>query len=398
MPRNSSGVYTLPDGYLATTGQTILASQHNPSLEDIATALTGSLPRNGTSGMLAALPMGGFKVTNMADGAAATDGATKGQLDAVTASQVTLTGTQTLTNKTLSGPIIKSATFSDPTDTTKKAQLQLSGLTTATTRTLTVPDASGTIALATTLYGAGYRNLKAQVTSDTQVAVTADMLLVEDANGFIVRLAAVNYTAGLGVAGAGGLDTGAATGSNWYSVWIIYNATTATAAGLLSLSASSPTMPSGYTFKARVGWVRYDATPKLWRTLQYGRRAQIVIGTNPTALPIMISGSSGSVSTPTWTAVSVSSFVPSTASVIEVLLFQDQGNSLNTALMAAPNNADGSYTSSSNPPPMSLQNGANEFMRMGIRSAMVLESTNVYYASNAGSGPGLACCGWEDNI
>lgn len=57
MPRDSSGVYTLPDGYEAVTGETIQPSQHNPPLEDIASALTGSVPRNGTAPMLAALKL-----------------------------------------------------------------------------------------------------------------------------------------------------------------------------------------------------------------------------------------------------------------------------------------------------------------------------------------------------
>lgn len=53
MPRDSSGVFTLVDGYEAVTGETIQPSQHNPPLEDIASALTGSLPRNGSAPMLA---------------------------------------------------------------------------------------------------------------------------------------------------------------------------------------------------------------------------------------------------------------------------------------------------------------------------------------------------------
>lgn len=52
---SASGVYSLPAGYLATTGQTILASQHNPPLEDIATALTGRLSRDGTAPMTGAV-------------------------------------------------------------------------------------------------------------------------------------------------------------------------------------------------------------------------------------------------------------------------------------------------------------------------------------------------------
>jgi microcystin-dependent protein len=55
MPRDSSGTYSLPDGYLAIGGETIQPSQHNPPLEDIAQALTGSLPRNGSAPMLAPL-------------------------------------------------------------------------------------------------------------------------------------------------------------------------------------------------------------------------------------------------------------------------------------------------------------------------------------------------------
>lgn len=62
-----------------------------------------------------------------------------------------LTGTETLTNKTLTSPTITlldvNFTVQDNADTTKQAKLELSGITTGTTRTLTVPDATGTIAL-----------------------------------------------------------------------------------------------------------------------------------------------------------------------------------------------------------------------------------------------------------
>lgn len=83
MPRDSGGTFSLVSGYLAVTGQPIEASQHNPPLEDVATALTGSLPRNGSAGMQANLAMAGFKVTGMANGTAADDAVTKSQLDGV---------------------------------------------------------------------------------------------------------------------------------------------------------------------------------------------------------------------------------------------------------------------------------------------------------------------------
>ncbi len=68
MPRDSNGVYSLPAGYLAETGSTILASQHNPPLEDIGEALTGSFPRSG------AAPMAG--PARMVDGTEALPGVT----------------------------------------------------------------------------------------------------------------------------------------------------------------------------------------------------------------------------------------------------------------------------------------------------------------------------------
>jgi microcystin-dependent protein len=48
---SANGVYSLPPGYLAVTGTTILASQHNPPLEDVAAALTARLSRDGTAAM-----------------------------------------------------------------------------------------------------------------------------------------------------------------------------------------------------------------------------------------------------------------------------------------------------------------------------------------------------------
>lgn len=55
MPSDSNGVYSLPNGYLAITGETIQASQHNPPLEDLAAAMTQRLMRSGAAPMLGPL-------------------------------------------------------------------------------------------------------------------------------------------------------------------------------------------------------------------------------------------------------------------------------------------------------------------------------------------------------
>lgn len=80
MPDDINSNYSLPDGSKATTGQTVLASQHNIPLNDIASCMTDRLNRRGTGPMLANLPMGGFKVTGLAPGTADTDAATVAQV------------------------------------------------------------------------------------------------------------------------------------------------------------------------------------------------------------------------------------------------------------------------------------------------------------------------------
>lgn len=81
MPR-SGGTYSLPPGYLAVTGQTVQATQHNGPLEDLAASMTNSLPRDGTAPMQGELPMGSNKITGLAAGTASNDAATVSQANA----------------------------------------------------------------------------------------------------------------------------------------------------------------------------------------------------------------------------------------------------------------------------------------------------------------------------
>ena len=86
-----------------------------------------------------------------------------------------------------------------------------------------------------------------------QIDITADILGIED---YIII--AVIPTADITVSGVNGLDIGTETPSTWYSIWVIFNPTTNTIASILSLSSTSPTLPSGYTHKQRVGWIYND--------------------------------------------------------------------------------------------------------------------------------------------
>jgi microcystin-dependent protein len=51
MPSDANGVYSLPAGYLATPGAKIRPSQHNPIFEDVATAISDRVLKNGNTPM-----------------------------------------------------------------------------------------------------------------------------------------------------------------------------------------------------------------------------------------------------------------------------------------------------------------------------------------------------------
>lgn len=243
----------------------------------------------------------------------------------------------------------------------------------------------------------GFKNLKIAVASNSTATITADALTLEDSNGRAYRAKSVNLTLNIASSGANGLDTGTETASTWYSLWVIYNQTTNSLACLASISATAPTLPAGYTFQARFGWLRNDASSNFLRTLQYGRRAQYVVGTNPTSLPVMATGNAGSLTVPTWATVAVGAFVPSTASTIWIVPV-GAGLSDGTGFMIAPNNSYGAYNSLSNPAPyVWFWNN-----RYGLGNMppvnLVLESSNVYWANNAGAAALICSLGWEDNI
>ena len=90
MPR-SGGVYTLPPGYFAVDGTTIEVSQHNPPFEDVAQALTDSLPRDGSAPMTGNLPMGSNKITGLAAGTNASDAVRFDQVTNLTGLTATVT-------------------------------------------------------------------------------------------------------------------------------------------------------------------------------------------------------------------------------------------------------------------------------------------------------------------
>ena len=253
--------------------------------------------------------------------------------------------------------------------------------------------ATGVLVVSVASIQGQFKNLQASATGlSANVSVTCDEIAVESGGNAYQTLRAVNLTISGAASGvANGLDTGALAVSTWYSLWVISNGVTT--AGLMSLSATAPTLPGGYTHKARVGWVRTDASGNKYPLgfRQFGRKVNYAVaaGSNLAALPIMAGGVAGSVSTPTWVAVATGAYVPPTASHISVNATVSAGNST----IVAPNNSYGGSASTTNQPPLVLN-----IAGYGTQNCvMPIESSNIYWASGAATGQ-LTCFGWEDNL
>ena len=103
-------------------------------------------------------------------------------------------------------------------------------------------------------------------------------------DGTNTRTVSISATCNLGSAGAvNTLDTGSIAIDTWYYIWAISNGSTD--GTLASTSSTAPTMPSGYTFKARIGAVQtIHASATLYGTWQLGNSAQYIVGLASTVI------------------------------------------------------------------------------------------------------------------
>lgn len=226
-------------------------------------------------------------------------------------------------------------------------------------------------------------------TPNTEINVAVDQVVMIKPSGSVpFYSAAFSQVINCTTTGANGLDAGALGGNTWYNVFMISNGFAV--AGLASLSATAPVMPAGYTYWVRLGAMRTDGSANFLRTRQQGSHAFY------TTAPVqLISGSN-----PAWTAIAIGSVVPPTATQIKgVMSSISMGN--NTTTSMAPN---GGYptTSTGNVPttPWSITNstGAANGLSANMVFEFNLESTNIYYASSAGSATTISAVGWTDKV
>lgn len=77
-------------------------------------------------------------------------------------------------------------------------------------------------------------------------------------------------TAFVAGSGNGSLDTGSIAANTWYHAHLIRRDSDGAADLLLSLSATSPTMPSGWTARRRIGSIRTDGSSQITAFRQIG--------------------------------------------------------------------------------------------------------------------------------
>lgn len=188
---------------------------------------------------------------------------------------------------------------------------------------------------------------------------------------------------------ANGLDTGTLTSNTWYSLWVISNGTTA--AGLMSLSATSPTLPSGYVFKTRVGWMRTDSSGNRYPLAfhQKGREVEyrVEAGSNM-ASPLLIASGSTGITNPS-TGVSLVNYIPPTAFKVNITILKIAGVA-GTACVAPTATYGGADA------PLGVSDTSTTTISRS-NGRMLLQSTNVYWGSDNTSSR-LYLYGWEDAI
>lgn len=237
---------------------------------------------------------------------------------------------------------------------------------------------------------ASARGLVIKPTSDTAVDIDASEVVLVDSLGRTVAHTNVDLTANITDTGViNGVQVARAT-NKWLAVYILSDGTNVGA--FLVEHGTALSAPAGYVYSGFFGYVRTNATGSgnLLRTVQRGRKVRYtpIAGSSTTELPVMDSGQTSA----SWRAISVSDFVPPTASSIVVRGVMYSGTG--AVLVLATNDQ---YS----PTPNDTSNAALCSTILDVVTLeMLLESSNIYMSCNgsAASSNYISCYGWEDAV
>ena len=138
-----------------------------------------------------------------------------------------------------------------------------------------------------------------------------------DSKDVYTMMVDATLTANIAASGVNGLDTGSEAADTLYAKHVIGDSTGVNMpASLLSISATAPTLPSGYDVFRRVSWIFNDSSSDFINFIQVwnGRTRRYSFDLNHSVSRVLTDGSATS-----WTDINLATFVPLTSN--NVILF-----------------------------------------------------------------------------
>ncbi len=236
------------------------------------------------------------------------------------------------------------------------------------------------------------------VGSTLNIVYAADSaVLIDPAGNVPIYVTAVsgtiNTSVGTVTSTADGMDGEATPTSAWAYIYLISNGTTT--AGLVSTNATTPAMPSGYTYRVRVGAMRFSAASQLMAQKIFGDKANYfpTAATNTLTFPQVLTQASGAQVWPV--TVSLASFVPPTATHATILV----GGTTNVVVAVSSSGQTGGNVAAIGTNPSELVISTVESLAQTVEIALN-GGTNIFVGASVGGGAvwAIAVVGWKDKV
>jgi hypothetical protein len=261
----------------------------------------------------------------------------------------------------------------------------------------------------------GFNNLVMSNNAASTINWAYGSAVLISAAGIPVSTLAQSGSIAINVSGMpGGMDGSLPSANTFVFIYAISNGSLWS--GLGSLSATGPTLPSGYNYYCYMGAMKTGTSgPSLKRSFQRGSEAHYIVdGTSNPALPTIISGAVGSTCgtvSPTWAAEVVTGsngatiFAPITAVGIDFVAVSNLVGSGAAEVLIAPNTSYGGVNGSAiNPNPALLIADGSTLSSIAVMKRLFLENTNspptssnVAVCITAAAG-GIQVYGWKDAV
>lgn len=224
----------------------------------------------------------------------------------------------------------------------------------------------------------GYQVVNTGGSANTELTVTANNASMVSATGLSIQRSGVSVIINTAVVGANGLDTGSLASSSIYYVYLIDNGSAP--AALMSLSSTSPTLPTGYTFSCRLSADFTDSSTHLGQIVTLGRRTTFSGAVPSTFMNATIQGTCFS----TATALTFSLLPPTVEQVVGVIAVSGaQSAGISDAATITKVFAGATEVS-----------GVTAWFNFVVP---ITTAQTVYYCSSA-TANNIRIIGWDDNV